>query len=76
MDYSDESRNSLKNDLNRGNFARASEKINDNLNLIQQNSKDLQDYLFKIGSKKDNKELIDKAYDKIINLNKFFFIFI
>jgi hypothetical protein len=61
MDYSDESRNSLKNDLNRGNFARVSEKINDNLNLIQQNSKELQDYLFKIGSKKDNKELIDKA---------------
>lgn len=61
MDYTDESRNSLKNHLNRGNFARASEKINDNLNLIQQNSKDLQDYLFKIGSKKDNKELIDKA---------------
>lgn len=62
MDFSDEGRMSLRNHLNRGNFAKASEKINDNLNLIQQNNKDLQDYLFKIGSKKDNKELIDKAY--------------
>jgi len=61
MDFSEESRMSLKNHLNRGNFDTVTERINDNLNLIQQNSKDLQDYLFKIGSKKDNKELIDNA---------------
>jgi hypothetical protein len=52
---------SLRNHLNRGDFSRVSEKINDNLNLLQQNSKDLQDYFYKIGSTKDNKELIDKA---------------
>lgn len=57
----EEARNSIKRNLNRGNFSTANEKINDNLNLIHQNNKDLQDYLFKIGSKKDNKELMDKA---------------
>lgn len=61
MDSNDESRFSLRNNLIKGNFPRVSEKINDNLNLIQQNTKELQDYLYKIGSKKDNKELIEKA---------------
>jgi hypothetical protein len=59
--YEEEARNSIKRNLNGGDFSRATEKINDNLNLIQQNNKDLQDYLFKIGSKKDNKELIEKT---------------
>jgi len=57
----EDARNSIKRNLNGGDFSRATEKINDNLNLIQLNNKDLQDYLFKIGSKKDNKELIDKT---------------
>ena len=61
MNNSEEARSSIKRNLYRGNFPRANEKINDNLNLIQQNNKDLQDYLFKIGSKKDNKDLIEKA---------------
>ncbi len=61
MNYSYDHRMSLRNHLNRGDFSRVSEKINDNLNLLQQNSKDLQDYFYKIGSTKDNKELIDKA---------------
>jgi hypothetical protein len=57
----EEARNSIKRNLNSGDFPRATEKINDNLNLIQLNNKDLQDYLFKIGSKKDNSELTNKA---------------
>ena len=61
MEFIEESRISLKNNLIKGNFERVSEKINDNLNLIQQNTKELQDYLFKIGSKKDNKESLEKA---------------
>jgi hypothetical protein len=56
----DENRNSMMNALYKGDFERAKTKIQDNLRLIQDNIKELQEYLFKIGSKKENKNLIDK----------------
>jgi hypothetical protein len=62
MDPLSESRASLKNALHKGDFNRAREKIVDNLNLINSNIKELQDYVFKIGSKKENKALMDKVY--------------
>ena len=57
----EESRASLKKALIKGDFERAKEKITDNLSLITSNIKELQEYLFKIGSKKENKNLIDKT---------------
>jgi hypothetical protein len=36
-------------------------KIDNNLNLISQSLKELQEYYFKIGSKKENKNLINQA---------------
>ncbi len=60
MDF-EESRASLKKSLIKGDFERAKEKINDNLVLVNSNIKELQDYLFTLGSKKDNKLLIEKA---------------
>lgn len=61
MNDFDDSRNSLMNALYKGDFERAKTKITDNLRLIQDNIKELQEYLFKIGSKRENKTLIDKA---------------
>jgi hypothetical protein len=61
MNDFDDSRNSLMNALYKGDFERAKTKITDNLRLIQDNVKELQEYLFKIGSKRENKTLIDKA---------------
>ena len=60
MDF-EESRASLKKALIKGDFERAKEKINDNLALINSNIKELQDYLFTLGSKKDSKLLIEKS---------------
>ncbi len=57
----EESRASLKNALIKGDFERAKEKITDNLNLLNSNIKELEDYFFKIGSKKDNKNLKEIA---------------
>lgn len=62
MDSLNERRNSLKNALVKGDFEHAKEKIDDNLYLITSNLKELQEYLYKIGSKKDNKTLMDKTY--------------
>jgi hypothetical protein len=60
MDF-EENRNSLRNALFKGNFDKAKEKIRDNLNLIGSNIKELQTYLFKIGSSSENKLSIEKA---------------
>lgn len=61
IDDFDYTRNSLLNALYKGDFERAKSKIADNLKLIADNVKELQEYLFKIGSKKENKILMDKA---------------
>lgn len=62
MDQFFDRSHSFKNNLIKGDFERAKEKIDDNLHLVSQNLKELQEYLFRIGSKKENKSLIDKAY--------------
>jgi hypothetical protein len=61
MDFFEDTRNSLRNALFKGDYIRAKEKITDNLQLISSNIKELQEYLFKIGSKKENKSLMEKA---------------
>jgi hypothetical protein len=61
MDPSFERLNSLKNNLVKGDFSRAKEKVDDNLYLINSNIRELQEYLFKIGSKNEDKKLIQKA---------------
>jgi hypothetical protein len=61
MNDFDDSRNSLMNALYKGDFERAKTKISGNLRSIQDNIKELQEYLFKIGSKKENKTLMEKA---------------
>ncbi len=60
MDDFEDNRKSLRKALVKGDFERAKEKISDNLNLINLNIKELQGYLFKMGSSKENKNLIDK----------------
>ena len=71
MDF-EESRTSLKKALIKGDFERAKEKITDNLSLINSNIRDLQEYLFKIGSKKDNKSLMDKGDKNILTTGNIF----
>lgn len=61
MDFYSQARTSIKNALSRGDFDRARQKIQDNLNILSANIKDLQEYFFKVGSKKDNKILMEKA---------------
>jgi hypothetical protein len=61
MDASYERLNSFKNTFIKGDFERAKEKVDDNLYLINLNIKELQEYLFKIGSKSENKNLIAKS---------------
>ena len=53
MDYN---RLSLNNALIKGDFVRASEKVEDELLILQNNINDLREYLLRIGSKKDNSE--------------------
>lgn len=71
MDF-EENRASLKNALIKGDFERAKEKVKDNLTLINSNIRDLQEYLFKIGSKKDNKNLMDKCDKNILTTGNIF----
>lgn len=61
MDYFEDSRKSLKKALVKGDFERAKEKIEDNINLISSNIKDLQDYLFKMGSQRENKNIMERT---------------
>ena len=48
-------RYSLNNALNKGDFFRAFDKINDNLSLIASNIQELTEYSYRVGSKADNK---------------------
>lgn len=61
MDQFIERRNSFKHNLIRGDFERAKEKIDDNLSLVESNIRELQSYLFKLGSKRDNQALMERA---------------
>ena len=67
MDYN---RLSLNNALIKGDFVRASEKVEDELLILQNNINDLKEYSFRIGSKKDNKEKSQKANELIENTGK------
>ena len=67
MDYN---RLSLNNALIKGDFVRASEKVEDELLILQNNINDLREYSFRIGSKKDNKEKSQKANELIENTGK------
>ena len=67
MDYN---RLSLNNALIKGDFIRASEKVEDELLILQNNINDLREYSFRIGSKKDNKEKSQKANELIENTGK------
>mmetsp|Transcript_6330 Transcript_6330/g.6582 ORF Transcript_6330/g.6582 Transcript_6330/m.6582 type:complete len:274 (+) Transcript_6330:1-822(+) len=49
-------RTSLNNNLIRGDYLRALDKISDNLTNIRNNLKELRNFLINIGSKKDNKQ--------------------
>jgi hypothetical protein len=66
MDSFFERANSFKNNLIRGDFDRAKEKVDDNLSLINTNIKELNEYFFKMGSKKDNPALLERAYNKFL----------
>ncbi len=59
MNDFEDNRKSLSRALIKGDFERAKEKIEDNLQLLNLNIKELQSYLFKMGSSKDNKALIE-----------------
>ena len=45
-----------------GLFEKAKEKIDDNITLINNNIKEMESYFFKMGSKKDNKSILEQAY--------------
>lgn len=64
MDYN---RLSLNNALIKGDFVRASEKVEDELLILQNNINDLKEYSLRIGSKKDNTEKSQKANELIEN---------
>lgn len=68
----EETRASLRKALIKGDFERAKEKITDNLQLVNSNVRELQEYLFKIGSKRDNKSLMDKADKNILTTGNIF----
>jgi hypothetical protein len=68
----EESRASLRKALIKGDFERAKEKITDNLLLVNSNIRELQEYLFKIGSKRDNKSLMEKAEKNILTTGNIF----
>jgi hypothetical protein len=61
MDSFFDRRDSFKANLVKGNFERAKEKIDDNLELVDANIRELQSNLFKLGSKNDNQQLTDKT---------------
>ena len=67
MDYN---RLSLNNALIKGDFIRSSEKVEDELLILQNNINDLREYSFRIGSKKDNSEKSQKANELIENTGK------
>jgi len=48
--------------LTGGLFEKAKEKIDDNITLINNNIKEMESYFFKMGSKKDNKSILEQAY--------------
>ena len=50
-----------KRSLTGGLFEKAKEKIDDNIALINNNIKEMESYFFKMGSKKDNKKLLEQA---------------
>lgn len=45
-----------------GLFEKAKEKIDDNITLINNNIKEMESYFYKMGSKKDNKSILEQAY--------------
>lgn len=55
FDNEDIDRYSLNNALNKGDFFRAFDKINDNLALISSNIQELTEYSYRVGSKADTK---------------------
>jgi hypothetical protein len=57
----EESRESLKKALIKGDFERAKEKITDNLSLINSNIRELEEYIFKIGSNRENKAMMERT---------------
>lgn len=55
-------RYSLQNALNKGDFFRAFDKVEDNLSFIDSNIKELTEYSYRIGSKADNKDKSAQMY--------------
>jgi hypothetical protein len=49
--------------LTGGLFEKAKEKIDDNITLINNNIKEMESYFYKMGSKKDNKSILQQAYN-------------
>lgn len=72
MDSFIERRDSFKANLKKGNFERAKKKIDDNLELVEANVKELQSNLFKLGSKNDNQNLTDKTNKIILKTGEIF----
>jgi hypothetical protein len=61
MDSKLELLNSFRINLLKRDFRAAREKINENLDIINSNIIKLQNYLYKLGSKNEDKKLIKKA---------------
>ena len=69
LDYN---RISLNNALIKGDFFHAFEKINDNIEIIDENLTKLNDYYLRMGSKNENKNITENTNEIIENLSKYF----
>lgn len=61
-----------KNNLAKGDYLRALDKISDNLTNIRNNMKELRNYQITIGTKKDTKTLIDQSNQVLSNTGEIF----
>ena len=72
IDNLDYNRISLNNALIKGDFYHAFEKINDNIEIIEENLSKLNDYCLRMGSKNDNKNITQNSNELIESLSKNF----
>ena len=65
-------RYSLNNNLIRGDYLKALDKISDNLTNIRNNIKELRNYLINIGSKRDNRALNEQVNQQLLSTGNLF----
>lgn len=67
----DYDRRSLNNALSKGDYARAFEKVNENITIIDNNLAQIREYSFKIGSKQENSKSTEETNELIENTTNY-----